>query len=103
MASAAVAFFPLDEQLKLTKKNWSPETIGNAVRLGVEIASYERAAAAFEALTRIPLSKSSLQRLVKETGAVLVEEQEAEAQAMVQVPKKEEEVALTCQVALATA
>ena len=85
-------FSPLDEQLKLSKKNWSPETIQNAVRLGVEIASYERAAATFEALTRIPLSKSSLQRLVNETGAILVEEQEAEAKAMVQIPKKEEEV-----------
>lgn len=91
-ASAAVAFFPLDEQLKLSKKSWSPETIRNAVRLGVEIASYERAAATFEALTRMPMSKSSLQRLVVETGAILVAEQEAEAQAMVQVPKDEAEV-----------
>ncbi len=87
-----MAFFPLDEHLKLTKQSWSPETIQNAVRLGVEIASYERAAAAFEALTRLPLSKSSLQRLVTETGAVLVEEQAAEAKAMVQVPKNEEGV-----------
>lgn len=62
------------------------------MRLGVEIASYERAAATFEAFTRMPLSKSSLQRLVVETGAVLVAEQAAEAQAMVQVPKQEEEV-----------
>lgn len=87
-----MAFFPLDEELKLSKKNWSPETIQNAVRLGVEIASYERAAATFEALTRIPMSKSSLQRLVVETGAVLVAKQKAEAQAMVQVPKHEAEV-----------
>lgn len=64
----------------------------HAVRLGVEIASYERAAAAFEGLTRIPLSKSSLQRLVMETGSVLVEEQAAEAQALLQVPKQEEVV-----------
>lgn len=87
-----MAFFPLDEALKLTKKNWSPETVRHAVRLGVEIASYERAAAAFEGLTRIPLSKSSLQRLVMETGSVLVEEQAAEAQALLQVPKQEEVV-----------
>jgi hypothetical protein len=60
--------------------------------LGVEIASYERAAAAFEALTKVPLSKSSLQRMVVETGAVVVEAQAAEAQAMVQVPQKEAEV-----------
>ena len=87
-----MAFSPLDEQLKLSKKNWSPETIRNAVRLGVEIASYERAAATFEALTGVPLSRSSLHRLVQETGASLVEEQAAEAQTMVQVPKKEDEV-----------
>lgn len=87
-----MAFSPLDKRLKLTKQSWSPETIRNAVRLGVEIASYERAAATFEALTRLPLSKSSLQRLVTETGARLVEEQKAEANAMVQVPKIEEEV-----------
>ena len=33
-ASAAGAFFPLDEQLKLSTKSWRPEIIRNAVRLG---------------------------------------------------------------------
>jgi len=90
--SVAVAFSPLDEKLKLTKQNWTPETIRHAVRLGVEIASYERAASAFEALTDVALSKSALQRLVQVTGKAVVEKQEAEARAMVEVPKKEDEV-----------
>lgn len=62
------------------------------VRLGVEIASYERAAAAFEELTQVSISKSTLQRLVKEAGQVVVEAQTAEAVAMVRVPKEEEAV-----------
>lgn len=87
-----MAFFPLDKKLQLTKQSWSPETIRNAVRLGVEIASYERAASAFEALTDVPLSKSALQRMVQATGKAVVEEQAAEARAMVQIPKQEAEV-----------
>jgi hypothetical protein len=78
-----VAFSPLDRKLQLTKQSWSPETIQNAVRLGVEIASYERAAKTFEALTSVPLSKSALQRLVQTTGNAVVNAQAAEAQAMV--------------------
>ncbi len=87
-----MAFSPLDRKLQLTKQSWSPETIQNAVRLGVEIASYERAAKTFEALTSVPLSKSALQRLVQTTGNAVVNAQAAEAQAMVQVPKTEAEV-----------
>lgn len=87
-----VAFFPLDRKLGLTKHNWSPETIRNAVGLGVEIPSYARAAAAFEALTHVPLSKSSLQRMVQIVGGEVVSQQAAEATAMVRVPKHEEEV-----------
>ncbi len=88
----AVAFFPLDRKLKLSRHSWSPETIQQAVQLGVEIASYERAANAFEALTQVPLSRSSLQRLTEELGQVVVAREEAEAMAMVRVPKAEEEV-----------
>lgn len=87
-----MAFFPLDQKLKLSRHSWSPETIQKAVRLGVEIASFERAAAAFESLTQVALSNSSLQRLVEEMGKVVVANEEAEAQAMVRVPKHEEEV-----------
>lgn len=65
--------------------------VKRAVRLGVEIASYERAAEAFEELTQVALSRSSLQRLVNEAGQVVVDAQEAEARSMVQVPKEEEE------------
>lgn len=88
----AVAFFPLDRTLKLEKHSWSPATVKGAVRLGVEIASYERAAVAFEELTQVSISKSTLQRLVKEAGQIVVEAQEAEALAMVRVPKEEEAV-----------
>jgi hypothetical protein len=63
-----------------------------AVRMGVEIASFERAAGYFGELTGVALSGSSLQRLVKEVGQGVVEAQEQEARAVVQVPVREEEV-----------
>lgn len=63
-----------------------------ALRLGVEIPSYRRAADAFAELTHLPLSKSALQRLVNRYGQVLVNHQAEEAEAMVRVPSKEEEV-----------
>lgn len=72
--------------MKLVRHSWSPETIQRAVELGVQIPSYARAASSFEALTKVPLSKSSLQGLVSEYGVRLVERQLAEANAMVQVP-----------------
>jgi hypothetical protein len=62
------------------------------VRQGVEIASYRRAAQNFEALTKLPMSKSSLVRLVEEYGGRLVAEQAAEAEATVKAPERGEEV-----------
>lgn len=62
------------------------------MRLGVEIPSLSRAAKSFTVLTGISLSKSSLQRLVREYGGALVAQQAQEAQAMVAIPKGEEEV-----------
>jgi len=56
------------------------------VALAIQIPSYKRAASSFEALTKVPLSKSSLQGLVSEYGERLVAIQAAEAVAMVQVP-----------------
>lgn len=85
-------FFPLDRRLKLSKHNWSPQTVQQAVRLAVEIPSYRRAAAAFGEFTGVWMSKSTLQRLCQEAGSVLVQQQEAEAQAMITVPKQEEEI-----------
>lgn len=82
-------FFPLDEALKLGEHSWTPKTIQQAVRVGVEIASYPRAAATFVDLSGVALSKSSLQRLSSEYGGKLVKEQAAEAQAMVQPAVKE--------------
>ncbi len=85
-------FFPLDRELRLVKHSWTPETIKQAVRLGVEIASLGRAAESFQASTKIPMSKSSLGRLVQEYGGKLMEQQEAEAEATVQVPSREEDM-----------
>ena len=90
MTSVRVVFFPLDRKLKLPAHAWSQRTIEDALRLGVEIPSYPRAAESFTALTRIPLSKSSLQRLVDEYGKRLVVAQAAEARAMVAVPQAED-------------
>jgi hypothetical protein len=87
-------FFPLDRRLKLSKHVWSPQTVQQAVRLAVEIPSYRRAAEAFGELTGVWLSKSSLQRLCQEAGEALVQQQAAEAQALLRVPKQEDEVVL---------
>jgi hypothetical protein len=58
----------------------------------VEIPSHRRAAEAFGELTGVWLSKSSLQRLCGEAGGLLVAQQAAEARAMVEVPKRAEEL-----------
>jgi len=87
-----VGFFPLDRRLKLVKHNWSPETIKEAVRLGVDVASYERAAAEFRGLTKLPMSKSSLAELAEEYGERLVVIQANEAEAMVKAPERGEEI-----------
>jgi hypothetical protein len=63
-----------------------------AVRLGVEIPSYRRAAEAFSELTGVAIGKSTLQRLCGEAGQLLVAHQAAEARAMVEVPKHDEVV-----------
>jgi hypothetical protein len=72
--------------------SYTPETIKQAIRQGTEIASYRRAAESFQAQTKIPISKSTLQRLVDEYGGMLVEQQEKEAEATVRTPHKEEEI-----------
>lgn len=92
MTSAVTVFSPLDEALGLGAYSWSPWTVAQAVRLGVEIPSYRRAAAAFGELLHLPLSKSRLQQLVQETGQALVQQEAEEAAAMVRVPSKEEVV-----------
>lgn len=82
----------MDAKLGLGKHAWSPQTAEHALRLGVEIASYAWAAETFTVLTGVGISKSSLQRLVGEYGRGVVRAQAAEARAMVEVPKHEEEV-----------
>ena len=64
MLTVRVGFFPLDEQLYLGEHCWTPETVKQIVRQGTEIASHRRAAASFEAMTKIGVSKSSMERLV---------------------------------------
>jgi ribosomal protein S18 acetylase RimI-like enzyme len=66
--------------------------VAQALRLAVEIPSYRRAATTFGELLHLPLSKSRLQQLVQEAGQGLVVQEAAEAEAMVRVPSKEEEV-----------
>jgi hypothetical protein len=60
--------------------------VGQAVRLATEIASYERAAAVFQDLTHLPLSKSTLHRLTRQAGSQVAVVLATEAQAAVHVP-----------------
>lgn len=92
MTSVVTVFFPLDEELGLGEQSWSPATVSKILQVGVEIASYARAAALFRDFTHVPLSKSSVQRLVKHYGKAVGQTLEEEARAMVQVPSKEETV-----------
>lgn len=92
MTSVVTVFFPLDQTLQLGEHHWSPATLANAIQLGVEIASYERAARLFGAFTQLSMSKSSLQRLVSSYGQKVAGQFAAEAEAMVKVPSKEAEV-----------
>jgi hypothetical protein len=84
-----VVFSPLDRKLKLTKHGWSPKTIQQAVRLGVEIPSHRRAAEAFEELTGVSMGKSSLQRLCDQAGKLVVAQQADEVRTLFE-PSKEE-------------
>lgn len=88
----STGFFPLDEQLQLGEPSWTPVSLKQILSLGVEIASYRRAAERFEALTKLPLSKSSLGRLVQAFGGAMVAQQATEAEAMVKPPAKDEEI-----------
>ena len=90
MLTAKVGFSPLDEQLYLGAHCWTPETVQQIVRQGVEIASHRRAALSFEEMTKIGVSKSSLGRLVTLYGSKLVVQQQAEAQATVKPPVSDE-------------
>lgn len=85
-----MGFSPLDQELKLVKHSWTPETIQQALCLGVEIPSVRRAAERFEALTKVPLSKSSMAALLKEYGGQLVAVQEKEAEEACRPPDKDE-------------
>jgi len=86
-----VGFSPLDRQLKLVKHSWSLETIKQALEMAIQIASYSRAATSWERLTKIAISKSSLQQLAHEYGDRLVGIQAEEADAMLTVAADVEE------------
>jgi hypothetical protein len=92
--SVKVGFFPLDERLYLGEHVWSPETVKQIVRQGTEIPSHRRAASSYEALTKIAVSKSSMGRLLKLYGGKMVEQQQAQAEAMVKPPPKEEVITM---------
>ena len=92
MQHAAEVFSPLDKRLNLTRYSWTPVTIASVLDLGVDIASYQRAADKLSRLTHVNISKSSLQRLVKHYGGGLVAQQAAEAAATVQIPRGEADI-----------
>ena len=94
MPGVRPGFFPLDESLQLGEHCWTPETVKQMVRLGVEIASYRRAAENFSELTKVGVSKSRLGELVKLYGGKIVVQQEAEARAMVKPPAQEEVITM---------
>jgi hypothetical protein len=71
---------------------WSPQTIRQAVRLGTEIASFERTSDFLQELTGISFSKSSLHRLTAELGKAAARQEAQVARAMMQAPRHEEEV-----------
>ena len=85
-----MGFFPLDHQLQLNDHNWTPDTIQQALLVATEIP-FGRAAQVFERLSRVPLSRSSLQRLVQEYGGQLVDLQAEEAEATVKPPAQFDE------------
>lgn len=66
--------------------------IEQALRMGIEIPSYRRAAEHFTDLTHVSLSKSCLQRLVDRYGGMLVELQATAATAMVKIPSEEADI-----------
>jgi hypothetical protein len=71
---------------------WTAETVQHALQLAAALP-YKRAAQTFEALTLIPMSGSSLQRLMQAYGGQLVVDQAAEAEATIQPPAKFDEAA----------
>jgi hypothetical protein len=85
-----LGFFPLDERLQLGGHSFTPGTLKQMVKLGVEIASYRRAAENFTELTQVGVSKSWLAELVQSYGGKVVAQQAAEAEAMVKAPAKED-------------
>jgi hypothetical protein len=83
-------FFPLDEQLQLGEHSWTPGTVKQMVKLGVEIPSYRRAAQNYVELTQVGVSKSQLGELAKSYGGKIVAQQALEAEAMVKPPGRDE-------------
>ena len=92
VTSVVTVFSPLDQALTLGRQGWTPGTVAQAVRLAVEIPSYQRAAEVFRELTHLALSKSTLHRLTSEAGQQVAAQLEEEAQAMVRIPHKEEAI-----------
>ncbi len=85
-------FSSLDRRIGLTRSSWSPQMLGMALRQAVELGSYARAAENFSELTQVPMSASTLKRMVQAYGRKVVEADAKEAEAMVRVPEEEEGV-----------
>jgi hypothetical protein len=62
------------------RHNWTPGTIERALRLAVDVPSFRRASEHYQEITQIPLSKSSLELLVREYGGLLVAKEAQEAE-----------------------
>ena len=77
----------------MSKPSWSPALLEMALRQAVELGSYARAASNFSELTGVPISASSLERMVLKYGTAVVKAEAEEAEAMVRVPKEEEALA----------
>ena len=90
--SCSKGFFPLDRRLGLGRRGWSPKMLEMALRQAVELGSYARAADNFSELTNVPISASSMGRLVLEYGMEVVKADASAAEAMVRVAAEEEGV-----------
>jgi hypothetical protein len=70
--------FPLDEELALLPGALTPSLVESAVRVGTEIASFERAADLLAYFTGVRVDEATVRRWTETAGAVLVAVETAE-------------------------
>ncbi len=73
-------FFPLDQKLQLREDHWSDGAAQVAARQGLQAASFERAAEAYEEAVGGSISRSSVRRVTQGFGQRLSEQKEREAE-----------------------